>query len=211
VVKVAVANMKRGESYSAALRIYQIFLVFIFTSFLAPFIFENYAAPQLREELFTQYPELDELLKYEPLIVVSPLTMFSNSTIFITASLQLYTIYLPIVFTGGLTIYLILIFRASQTKNFLSPQTYNNYLIVVRAQTVQIISATLLMMIPFSMQFVAFSLKNKVGNLVSVIAYFFPFYHLFFEMLALLYFVKPYKVYLKKKLCLVYGKIWPSE
>lgn len=58
-------------------------------------------------------------------------------------------------------------------------------------------SVTLFMFFPFLIQYIVFLMKLENGSLIAQITHFLPSYHLFFEILALFYFVKPYREYWK--------------
>lgn len=166
---------------------------------LGPFLFFKYDALELRQSLLDSYPELDLLLPHEPSIIAAPLFTLPNNSIPLTIALYLYSLYVPFTFFSGFAIYLIFLKMAFNSKNFISNATYQNYLIVVRAKTIQICSVSILMFFPYLIQFIVFSLKLKNGSLIALLAHFPPSYHLFFEILALFYFVKPYREYIKKK------------
>ena len=78
----------------------------------------------------------------------------------------------------------------------MSVQTQKNHRIVIRAQSVQIISVIIFMMGPYSFQFIIEMLELQHGSVVALISHFFPTFHLFFEILALFYFIKPFRTYL---------------
>ena len=80
----------------------------------------------------------------------------------------------------------------------MSSQTYKNYSILVRAQTVQIFSITIFLLIPYLIHFFLHMSQANNASMIALLMYFPRSYHLLVEILALFYFVKPYREFFWK-------------
>lgn len=163
---------------------------------LGPFFFEKYNAVQLHEELLIAYPELEEL-PHKTSLIIAPMMELPNNTYALKMSLFSYTIYIPLMYCSILTIYFIVLHQAFRCKDIMSSQTYKNYCILVRAQTIQTFSITIFLFIPYIMQFTLYKFQITNGSILAIVTHFPPSYHLLAEILALFYFVKPYREYLQ--------------
>ncbi|KAI1702023.1 serpentine type 7TM GPCR chemoreceptor sri domain-containing protein [Ditylenchus destructor] len=174
-------------------------LLIIFSAIIVgPFLFTSYDVIQLRQVLLNEYPLLHQLIVHEPSVIASPVMKFPPNSTILTIALTSYSIYIPFTFISGFSIYLIFLRQAFRVKDFMNEITYHNYLIVVHAKSVQICSVSLFLFIPFLVQFIVLSAKLRHASLIALLAHFPASYHLFVEIIALFYFVRPYREFFMK-------------
>ncbi|KAI1702994.1 serpentine type 7TM GPCR chemoreceptor sri domain-containing protein [Ditylenchus destructor] len=178
-------------------------LIIFSTIIVGPFLFYNYDVLQLRQVLLDEYPLLHQLIVHEPSVIASPVMTFPRNCTILTVALTAYGLYIPLTFISGFSIYLIFLRQAFLVKDFMNDKTYHNYLVVVHAKSVQICSVSLFLFIPFLIQFIVFSARLRHASLIALLAHFPASYHLFVEIIALFYFVRPYREFFMKTM----GKI----
>uniref|UniRef100_A0AC34GP26 Uncharacterized protein n=1 Tax=Panagrolaimus sp. ES5 TaxID=591445 RepID=A0AC34GP26_9BILA len=142
-------------------------------------------------------PLLQQLLKIEPTVSGYPFFGFKNASPTLAVSLMAYAIFIFVFFIGGSVIYALFIYDSFiGLKKFMSIQTQKMQMVLFWAITVQLLTVTILLFLPFTIQYAVFLLQIRSGSIIAMSMFLSMNYHLFVEIIALGFFVKPYREYL---------------
>jgi hypothetical protein len=162
-------------------------------------LFESFNSTEIRQNWLHKEPILQQIFKYEPSVIGDPLMNFDNTSTLLLISTISMTIYIPLIEIASFALYIFFIHQTYQMKSFMSASTYKSHSILFRAITVQIIASLVMLDIPFLIQYFLYLMEFENGSIWSIIFFFLTSYHLLCEILALAYFVKPYRDYIRRK------------
>jgi hypothetical protein len=165
--------------------------------FLGPCLFGDYEI--WRHTQLPKSPILQELVKLEPTVTAYPFFGFADADLAIAISLIAYAIFIFVFFIAGSAVFFNFIYDTfAKMKKFMSKPTYKIHMILFLALTIQLTTVTVLLFVPFFIQYMVYWLQLEKGSYLAVSMFVPMNYHLAIEIIALGLFVKPYREFLLK-------------